>query len=698
MNHIIFSIPKPFVDKKTILAQKNAILSWLQIVPKENIIIFSNDLSTQNFCKSYELNCISDIKINAKGTPFLTDAFNKVEQYFNADIYTYINADIILLPQFDSIIKNLSSQLSEFLAIGCRWNVDIDFEIDFNVIDWANRLEDFTRTHGQITNTTWTDYFTFTKGFWNNSIPEFLIGRTIFDVWFLTYALLNYKNIVNVTENNLVVHQNHTYNLFKNDKNEAWFGEEAYFNHKNAGKYYYLGNIKYAYFKLENNQLKKNWELNGFKTKEEFLNFAIYESAIDLLVNAKYDKTNELLELLETKKYKTKNFYYTYALSHLNQGNTEEAIKFFKLEYKEYGNEDIITTINKIKNYKLFNINFSAIIYGFKNFNNINTLIKTLKNLGINSIYLISNSPGPAIDNSIPYIEANIDDLSYCFNKIIKNSELNEHVLFINGDLFNITPDFTEKLNKVYQPFNYVQLFYFNALQKNDKNEIKGFFIQRDYFYEHQQMLYYHLISNKILFDCFVVKRNVFEYILFEVDNKEFIHKFWIQFFRLQFVAKLVPYYITEIVTPEYYNIHAKLNFNINKYTIENIFYLLENVKFAEIFPHLTLGKQDIKNYGDVSLFLFNRLKELKLYKAAISLVCQVAAYTQSVDILNICIPFLIENFDLKLLKNILTEFNFLFEKNMYEKLIDYINQHMNLTISLFEKSNEFDKIIKIKF
>lgn len=697
MKHIIFTIPKAFNDSFISKIQTNAILSWSFITDNSNIILCGNESGVAEFSYKNNLIHLPNIKTGNNNIPLLNDAFYQVQEKYPADVYTYVNADIIFLPNYKNIISDLTQTYNQFLAIGCRYNLDINFLIDFSS-NWDLEILNLARKNGIIKNTTWTDYFTFTNNFWD-IIPEFYIGRTIFDIWLLSDALLKFKNVIDVTDVNPVIHQNHEYTQGKYKKNEMWYGKEAYINHQNAGKYYYLGNIKYAYYKFTNNKIINNWEKAGFNNKEQFLNYALLESASDLLINGKYDKCIEMLELLEEKNFVGKNFYYTFGLAYLNLGYTQKAIDYLKKEYELFPNDDILLTLNQIKNFNIFKINLSVLIYGFQEYSNIDHLIKKLKKFGINSIYIISNNPSPAKENKVPYIETiSFANLPSSFNKVIKNSVLNDYILFINGDLFDISDDFIQKLNQVYQPYNYVHVFYFNTLLKNQNNQVEGFFIQRDYFYEHNKMYYYHLVSNKILFDCFVIKRKVFDHILFDTNNQEFIHKFWLDFFKHKFITKLVPFYTTILNTNEYYDLELRLLLNVNDYTAQNIFYTLENTKLSELFSHLNLTKDNNKSYGDITLFLFNLLVARNLYKAAISVVTQVASYTNNVDILNICIPFLIENFDLKLLKNILSEFKFMFDNVMFDKLVEYIDKHIHLSVSLFQKSPEVDRIINLVF
>ncbi|HOJ38376.1 MAG TPA: hypothetical protein PK088_09320 [Ignavibacteriales bacterium] len=698
MKHIFFTIPKAFDNPFFSKIQNNAIQSWKFLTERNNIILFGNDPGVKDFAQNNNLTHIPDIRLSNSGTPSLTHAFEIVQKDFPADLYTYINADIILTPNYQNIINNIVNNFNEFLSVGCRYNVNIDFDIDFNSPNWANDIITFAHQNGQINNTTWTDYFTFTPNFFEN-LPEFIAGRPIFDIYFLTYAIMNAKNSIDLTDVNTAIHQNHEYSHKKFRKNEVWYGKESYFNHQNAGKYYYLGNIKYCKYKYFKDGIKLIWEINGYKSYEHFLNFALFETATDLVLNAKYDKAIEMYEYLESKNFDEKNFFFSYALALLNIGETEKAINYFLKELEKYPeNNNAAITLNQIKNFKLFNINLSAIIYGFENFQNIEKLIDNLINQGITSIYLISNNYDIVLSKNVILIESTPNNLALSLNKIIKNSELNDHILLINGDLFNVANDFFEKLKAVYQPYNFAHAFYFNSLLINSKNEIEGFYQNRDYFYEHNQMLYYHLVSNKILFDCVVFQKQIFKWILFDINNDKFIHKFWIQFFKLHLVTKLVPYYVTYVPAEEYIDLSLRLEHDNSYNTIENYYYIFETMKLKEIFPHLDLENKNSKNFGDIALFLFNLFFSKQLYKAAISIVTQISAYTQNLDILNICIKPLIENFDLKLLKNILLEFQYLFNKEMSDKLLSYINEHIELSQSIFDKSSKFDKIIKLNF
>src|SRR3989344_8105736 len=101
----IFASPKAFRGHFAII-QENAILSWTKIKPKPEIILFGGDKGVDQIAKKYRVKHIAAVKKNEKGTPILSDIFNKARKAAKNKILCYVNADIILPPDFSKkVIK-----------------------------------------------------------------------------------------------------------------------------------------------------------------------------------------------------------------------------------------------------------------------------------------------------------------------------------------------------------------------------------------------------------------------------------------------------------------------------------------------------------------------------------------------------------------------------------------------------------------
>ena len=90
----IFSIPKPFLGHINLI-QRNAISSWLKLVPSKNIFLIGNDIGVSEVVKEYELVHIRDVEINEFGTPLLNSAFEIMQNISKSHLLLYVNSDII---------------------------------------------------------------------------------------------------------------------------------------------------------------------------------------------------------------------------------------------------------------------------------------------------------------------------------------------------------------------------------------------------------------------------------------------------------------------------------------------------------------------------------------------------------------------------------------------------------------------------
>src|SRR5207253_2790960 len=89
----IFSIPKPFQDHIGVI-QRNAIKSWLQLIPRCEIILFGNETGVMETAAEFGIKHVADIAMNEYGTPLLSDAFKRTQQIAQHRLLCYINGDI----------------------------------------------------------------------------------------------------------------------------------------------------------------------------------------------------------------------------------------------------------------------------------------------------------------------------------------------------------------------------------------------------------------------------------------------------------------------------------------------------------------------------------------------------------------------------------------------------------------------------
>ena len=255
-----FTIPKPMKGIYNVI-QRNAILSWQQIVPKCEIIIFSDDSSVIQFSHQIGVKCISEFRSNSYGTPLLDNIWESAEKYSTNGLICYINSDIILFPDFLEKINRIN--LSKFLIAGRRWDIGLEKLIDYKS-NWQLALKTLVKDKGALHSETGADYFLFPKSIMPK-LPAFAIGRAWWDNWMFYYFKQNKVPIIDGT-NIMTVHQNHDYSHIRSVSNGTSFkGIERDVNRKLAGlKYWQKVNIGDAthYYYEDTIHKKPLWEVN----------------------------------------------------------------------------------------------------------------------------------------------------------------------------------------------------------------------------------------------------------------------------------------------------------------------------------------------------------------------------------------------------------------------------------------------------
>ena len=126
----IFTTPKDFNNEFEII-QKNAINSWRALSKEVEIIIFGDSNGAREISLDVKAVHIPDVKCSPNGVPILSDLFNQANQIASNELLMFINADIILPDNFLDVISILKKK-RQFLMVGHRWDMDIDYYVNFN--------------------------------------------------------------------------------------------------------------------------------------------------------------------------------------------------------------------------------------------------------------------------------------------------------------------------------------------------------------------------------------------------------------------------------------------------------------------------------------------------------------------------------------------------------------------------------------
>ncbi len=252
----IFTIPKPFKRHINII-QRNAIKSWLKLLPKPEIILFGDDEEVKETAQEFSLKHIPEIEKNEFNTPLLSSAFNIAQQRAENNILVYINTDMILMSDFIPAIKKLKER-QLFLINGRRWDLDVKEEINFNDRNWEQKLCQRVEKEGKLHSYSGIDYFAFPKNL-PHQLPDFAVGRVGWDNWLIYNIRRKRIPVINATQIITAVHQNHdfSHSLFSNEKKGRVEGPETKKSLKLAGGFSNMLTIREADWILTEQGLKR---------------------------------------------------------------------------------------------------------------------------------------------------------------------------------------------------------------------------------------------------------------------------------------------------------------------------------------------------------------------------------------------------------------------------------------------------------
>ena len=214
----LFTTPKAFLGHTGVI-QTNAIRSWTLLRPRPEIILFGNEDGTARLCGELDLVHAPDLLCNGRGTPLLSDLFEKAERLASRSLLCYTNADIILLSDFMEMVKLAGEWGGSQVLVARRWDADVGEPLNFCDPRWEKLLktrvsESGKRQIGGI------DYFVFPRGLYQN-VPPFAIGRDFWDDWLCWEARRRGARLVDATAMTMAVHQNHPFGMTTEDRRTA---------------------------------------------------------------------------------------------------------------------------------------------------------------------------------------------------------------------------------------------------------------------------------------------------------------------------------------------------------------------------------------------------------------------------------------------------------------------------------------------
>lgn len=227
--------------------------SWLQLKPKCEIILLGDDDGVSDMARKLSIKHVERVERNEFGTPLLSSAFETAQKIAQHGILMYINSDIILFQDLIPAIEKVG--MERFLICGRRWDMDIDYEIDFGEEHWADILLRRIGTDGRLHGLSGMDYFIFRRH--SVQMPPFAVGRAGWDAWLIYDMRRKAIPVINASGAITAIHQNHDFSHSKFGEKKRVGGPELAGNMKVAGGLTNMMTLRDADWLLAKDGLKR---------------------------------------------------------------------------------------------------------------------------------------------------------------------------------------------------------------------------------------------------------------------------------------------------------------------------------------------------------------------------------------------------------------------------------------------------------
>jgi hypothetical protein len=249
-----FTTAKAFSGEAAI-RQENAIRSWQALAPDVEVILFGDGEGYADAARRLGLRHMPDVGTNERGLPRVDSMFALAAGRGRHALQSYINADIILLPDFMDAVRRMA--FDRFLMVAQRWDLNIAGAVPIGQPGWVRDLATRARGQGRLLAPHGIDFFLQRGNIWKD-MPPMVVGRGHYDMWLIYYCRAHGIPVVDVTEVVTVVHQNHDYAHLPGGKATVTVGEEAMRNLELAGGYPHLFTIQDADWRLTPCRLERN--------------------------------------------------------------------------------------------------------------------------------------------------------------------------------------------------------------------------------------------------------------------------------------------------------------------------------------------------------------------------------------------------------------------------------------------------------
>lgn len=205
----LFTAPKPFTDPHIRVIQRNTLLNWQALGDDVAVVVVGDEPGIAEQCQELGIRHLPNVRCNDRGTPLISSIFELARGVNNSQFLAYANADILFLPDLLNAVRILADKKALFVAVGQRWDLDINIPFDFTE-GWDGKLKDLVQREGALHGQTGSDYFIYPRACFRD-IPDFAVGRAGWDNWMIYKARWEHWPVIELSEAVTVVHQNHDY-------------------------------------------------------------------------------------------------------------------------------------------------------------------------------------------------------------------------------------------------------------------------------------------------------------------------------------------------------------------------------------------------------------------------------------------------------------------------------------------------------
>src|SRR3989304_5885244 len=116
----LFPAPKPFTNPHIATIQRNAIQSWLHLGEEVEVLLIGDEVGLADVATDLGVRHLPDVRSNQQNTPLVSSIFELARQASQSPLLAYLNADIMVMPDFVTASLKGVTQAERFLIVGQR--------------------------------------------------------------------------------------------------------------------------------------------------------------------------------------------------------------------------------------------------------------------------------------------------------------------------------------------------------------------------------------------------------------------------------------------------------------------------------------------------------------------------------------------------------------------------------------------------